>query len=102
MNGVRQPQNSKTVSGYTMVYLGLKKPSGYTNMIAMLTVTVCIKLQWAQPQAHPLWAVQHQPNITSGSYSYAVKFGVVQHHRGRRRVNMTNTDIDVQQVLFIC
>ena len=40
--------NGKTVSGYTMGYLGLKKSSGYTNMIAMLTVTVCIKLRWAQ------------------------------------------------------
>ncbi len=45
MNGVRQPQNGKPVSGYTMGYLGLKKSSGYTNMIAMSTVTVCIKLQ---------------------------------------------------------
>ena len=53
----RQPQNCKPVSGYTMGYLGLKKSSGYTNMIAMLTVTVCIKLQWAQQLAHPLWAV---------------------------------------------
>ena len=51
-----QPQ---TVGGYTMGYFGLKKSSGNTNMIAMLTVTVCIKLQWAQQQAHPLWAVQH-------------------------------------------
>ena len=49
--------NGKPVSGYTMGYLGLKESSGYTNMIAMLTVTVCIKLQWAQQLAHPLWAV---------------------------------------------
>ena len=64
MNNVRQPQNGKTVSGYTMGYLGLKKSSGNTNMIAMLTVTVCIKLQWAQQQAYPLWAAQHQPKIS--------------------------------------
>ena len=46
---ILQPQ---TVSGYTMGYYGLKKSSGNANMIAMLTVTVCIKLQWAQQQAH--------------------------------------------------
>ena len=40
--------------------------------------------------------------LISDIYSYAVKFDIVQHHRARRRVNMTNTDIDVQQVLFIC
>ena len=53
----------------------------------------------ATTQMHKL---NFRPNITTDIHSYAVKFDTIQHHRARRRVNMTNTDIDVQQVLFIC
>ena len=51
-----------------------------------------MQLPTTTTQMHKL---NFRPNITTDIYSYAVKFDIVQHHRARRRVNMTNTDIDV-------